>query len=103
MQLGWNQIWGIGVIIVGIIWIIKRNVPIGVELRPPSFYAKGKWAILLGLFAIVLGLFIGLEIPKQIKIDRCLDSGGSYNYKTDKCIKDNSADGKTEKDNGISH
>jgi hypothetical protein len=81
---------GICAIVIGIVWIIKRNVPIGMEARPPSFYAKGKWAVILGILAIILGLFVGLEIPKQIRIDRCLDSGGSYNYETDKCVRDNS-------------
>lgn len=97
MRFGWNQIWGTGVIIIGIIWIIRRNVPVGFESRPPSFNAKGKWAILLGVLAIIVGLFIGLEIPKQIKIERCLDSGGSYNFETDKCIKDNLIKDRTDK------
>ena len=88
MHFGWNQIWGSGVIVVGIVWILKKNIPIGFELRPPSFYAKGKWAIILGILAIAFGLFIALEIPKQIKIDHCLDSGGSYNYETNECVRE---------------
>jgi hypothetical protein len=88
MHFGWNQIWGSAVIVVGIVWIFKKNIPIGFELRPPSFYAKGKWAIFLGILAIAFGLFIALEIPKQIKIDRCLDSGGKYNYETNECVRE---------------
>ena len=88
MHLGWNQFWGFGVIVVGIAWLIKRKVSIGIEGRPTPYYAKGKWAVILGVFAIALGLFVALEIPKQIKIDRCLDSGGRYDYKKDECINE---------------
>jgi hypothetical protein len=101
MQFRWNQIWGMSAIVVGIICIVKRNVPIGFESRPPSFYAKGKWAILLGVLIIILGLFIGLEIPKQMKIDRCLDSGGRYDYKADKCIEGNSTNSGTGQNSEI--
>jgi hypothetical protein len=89
MQFGWNQIWGIGVILVGIYWIINENIPVGIEGRPPEYFVRGKWKIILGILAILLGLFIALEIPKQIAIDRCLDSGGSFDYQTNQCIRTN--------------
>ena len=88
MHFRWNQIWGSGVIVVGIVWILKKNIPIGFALRSPSFYAREKWAIFLGILAVAFGLFIALEIPKQIIIDRCLDSGGSYNYETNECVRE---------------
>ena len=38
------------------------------------------WALILGT------LYFGYEfISAQIEIDRCLDSGGSYNYKISQC------------------
>jgi hypothetical protein len=43
-------------------WLAKRHVPIGIEGRPPSFHARGKWAVILGIAAIVLGLVVALEI-----------------------------------------
>jgi len=85
MNIEWNLIFGIGVILVGIYWIIKRSVPVGIEGRNPSFIAKGKWAVLLGSIAILLGLFVAIDIPKQLKIDKCLDNGGSFNYETNFC------------------
>ena len=85
MNIEWNLIFGIGVILVGVYWIIKRSVPVGIEGRNPSFIAKGKWAVLLGSIAILLGLFVAIDIPKQLKIDKCLDNGGSFNYETNSC------------------
>ena len=87
MAIAWPQIWGIIAIGVGIYWIIKREVPIGIEGRPPSYHARGKWAVLLGISAIIIGLIVALEIPKQIKIDKCLDNGGRYDYENDKCVQ----------------
>lgn len=86
MNFGWNQIWGFGVVIVGIVWIFKKDIPIGIEGKTPSFYAKGKIAVALGVLTIILGLTVALEVPKQIKIDRCLDSGGTYDYKKSTCV-----------------
>lgn len=87
MEFGWNQVWGIGVIIVGIYWIIKMNIPVGIEGRPPKYFVRGKWAIVLSVLTILLGLFVALEIPKQIQVDRCLDSGGSFDYKKNECVR----------------
>ena len=58
MNIEWNLIWGVGVILVGIYWVIKRSVPVGIDGRKPSFIAKGKWAVLLGVAAIILGLYV---------------------------------------------
>ncbi len=85
MNIEWNVVWGVGAILVGVYWIIKRSVPVGIEGKEPSFFAKGKWAVLLGIFAISLGLFIATDAPKQLKVDECLDKGGSFNYETITC------------------
>jgi len=62
MKMGWNQVWGFGLVAVGVYWFIRRHVPIGIEGRPPSFHVKGKWAVVLGIAAIILGLVVALEI-----------------------------------------
>lgn len=85
MDINWNQVAGVIIIIVGIVWCIKRTVPVGIEGRPPSFYVEGKWAIVLGALAIILGLFLVADVPTQIKIDKCLDEGGSFNYESKTC------------------
>jgi hypothetical protein len=62
MKIGWNQVWGVGLVAVGVCWLIRLNVPVGIEGRPASFHAKRKWAALLGIAAIVFGLVVALEI-----------------------------------------
>ena len=85
MSLEWPQIWGFGVALFGVFFLIRRKIDIGIRGRPASFTVTGKWAIFLGFLIISLGLFVGLEIPKQLKIDRCLDGGGKFNYETKLC------------------
>lgn len=74
---------------VGLIWLFKWNIPIGIEGRAPLFYATGKSATTLGIFAIILGLVVALEIPayvsRYIEIDRCLDNGGKWNNYNETC------------------
>lgn len=71
MNFGWNQIWGFGVVIVGIVWILKKDIPVGIEGKGPSFYVKGKFAVGLGILTIMLGLAVAFEVPKQINILNC--------------------------------
>ena len=47
---------------IGVYWLIRRNVPIGIEGRPASFHAKGKWAVRLSIAAIIFGFVVALEI-----------------------------------------
>lgn len=85
MDIAWSQVLGNGVIAVGIYWIIKKDIPVGIEGSPASFHAKGKWAVLLGVVAVVIGLVVALELPEQLKIDTCLDNGGRYDYEQNSC------------------
>jgi hypothetical protein len=85
VEIPWPQIWGIGAIGVGIYWIIRRNVPVGIEGYPSSFYVKGKGAIFMGVVAIIIGLIVAIDLPKQLWIDKCLDSGGRYDYESEVC------------------
>src|SRR5436190_24356446 len=55
MDIGWRHFQGLAVMAVGVYWIVKRDVPIGIEGRPPSFHAKGRWAVVLGTAAIIVG------------------------------------------------
>jgi hypothetical protein len=85
VEIPWQQIGGIGLIGVGIYWIIRRNEPVGIVGYPSSFYVKGKTAIFLGVVAIIIGLIVAMDLPKQLWIDKCLDSGGRYDYGRDVC------------------
>jgi len=85
MSTGWRLIFGLALIAVGIVWILKCEIPVGIEGRPPSFHARGVWAITLGILAIVLGLVVAFDLPPRLRVDSCLDRGGSFNYKTNAC------------------
>jgi len=58
MNIEWNLIWGIGAILIGLYWVVKRSVPVGIEGRKPSYIAKGKYAVVLGITAIIIGLYV---------------------------------------------
>jgi len=58
MNIEWNLIWGIGAVFIGVYWVIKRSVPVGIEGRKSSYIAKGKYAVLLGITAIIIGLYV---------------------------------------------
>ena len=44
-------------------------------------------ALFLAPFAIgLLAAFVVPYVLTQVAVDRCLDSGGSYNYETELCV-----------------
>lgn len=47
--------------------------------------AKRKWAIFVGSLIITFVLALIFGLPKQLKIDSCLDGGGKFNYDTKIC------------------
>lgn len=59
------RVAGVGVMLSGVIWILRQSVPIGIEGRPPSYYVVGIPAVLLGLVTAVLGLVL-LVSPSTI-------------------------------------
>jgi hypothetical protein len=56
MILGWHVFVGLLVIGVGVFWIVRRKVPVGVEGSPPSYYLTGRKALAAGLVAIAIGI-----------------------------------------------
>ncbi len=59
------RVAGVGAMLTGVIWILRQSVPIGIEGRPPSYYAVGIPAVLLGLAMAVIGLVL-LVSPSTI-------------------------------------
>ena len=88
MKFEWNQFWGTGVVVIGIVVTFFKKVPLGIKLR--SFCTEGKWTVLLGIVTIIVGLFVALEPIKQLEIDSCLDSGGCYDYDNNQCVNSKS-------------
>lgn len=57
----WPYVWSLGLIIIGIYIITKRKIEVGILGRPPVFYLKGRSAIIIGLLAVLVGLFVLLN------------------------------------------
>lgn len=49
---------GVIAIVVGARWIVKRSIEVGIEGRTPAFILRGGVAVLLGIIAILLGVYI---------------------------------------------
>lgn len=96
MSAGWRLVFGLGLIAVGMVWIFKREIPIGIEGRPPSFHARGVWAISFGILVIVLGLVVAFDVPQRLRVDSCLDRGGSFNYDKNACDSSRDAPGEAQ-------
>lgn len=58
MDIYWIKLLGIVMLVIGIVWIYRRQIPVGIEGRHPAFYIKGRWAILMGIIAILLGIIL---------------------------------------------
>lgn len=59
ISLGINaavKVVGAACVVIGIIWIGRRAIPIGIEGRAPSFYLRGRAAILSGIAMIAFGI-----------------------------------------------
>jgi hypothetical protein len=56
----WPRIGGVGMVVVGVVWIRRRSVGVGIEGREPAFFVKGRGAVLIGAVTIGLGLVIAL-------------------------------------------
>jgi hypothetical protein len=62
IQKYWDQIVGAILIFVGIVWIVKKKIPVGVEGREPLFHLKGNATIFLGAIIVIIGLLFLLNV-----------------------------------------
>ena len=60
----WDEIVGIIFIVVGLLWIAKKFIHIGIEDREALFYIKGRLTALFGFFMVIVGLLFILDIIK---------------------------------------
>ncbi|MEH6650080.1 MAG: hypothetical protein V7707_08670 [Motiliproteus sp.] len=81
----WYQLFGLIFTVAGVHWCYSRTVGIGIKGRPTAFYIKGKPAVAIGLFVICFGVWTMLSNGELFKIDKCLDSGGSFNHSSHIC------------------
>ncbi len=52
------ELWGGLVAIVGLVWIHKGEVDVGIEGRPPSFRVSGAAARAAGVLLVAVGPYI---------------------------------------------
>jgi hypothetical protein len=45
------------------------------------------WLVLAVVLFGVLAMALTPTVSRHLAIDRCLDAGGAFDYKTDKCIE----------------
>jgi hypothetical protein len=59
-----GSIWSLIAVVVGLRWVMRGKVDIGIEGRVPTFVIVGNKAIALGLIAILsgIGLFFSLVV-----------------------------------------
>lgn len=50
------KVAGAACVATGILWMLRRSVPVGIEGRPPSHDLRGWGAVLAGLVITVVGL-----------------------------------------------
>jgi hypothetical protein len=50
------KVLGIACLVTGVIWIVGRSIPVGIEGRPPSHFVRGLPATLAGMAVIVVGI-----------------------------------------------
>ncbi len=83
----WPVLVGIGSIVVGLVWIVRRDVPYGFRGGPTLGHLRGRGAVAAGAVAIVLG--IGIAYPscsEFYEVDVCLDGGGAWDRNADECV-----------------
>jgi hypothetical protein len=56
MKLQRGHLFSALLIVVGGYWILRREVPVGSEGFPPSFYIRGRWAVVLGAVVVAAGV-----------------------------------------------
>jgi hypothetical protein len=53
-----SYIWAGIVIVVGVRWIVRRKVDVGLEDRAPAWTLIGNRAVVLGVVAILIGVLV---------------------------------------------
>jgi len=64
MIVEWHQIAGLLLLGVGVFWIVRRKVPVGVEGSPPSYFLTGRKAVIAGAVAIAIGIAFLVGLPQ---------------------------------------
>ena len=52
------KVLGLGCVLCGVVWVLGRSVPVGVEGREPSLFIRGAGAVIVGLAIGGLGALL---------------------------------------------
>lgn len=52
------KVMGVACIVTGVVWFVRRSVPVGIESRPPSFYLRGRVARFIGIGMMAFGVVL---------------------------------------------
>ena len=85
----WHQVWGFGVAIFGVYHACRRDISVRREGGATLFHLKGNAASLFGILIALLGIAVALNLTQMIRVDKCLDNGGRFDYKKETCILEN--------------
>ena|SRR5882672_65994 len=47
---------GLGCMVTGVIWVVRRSIPVGWEGKPPSYFIAGFPALMVGMAIVLLGI-----------------------------------------------
>ncbi len=86
MKIVWQQVRGVGAVLMFPFWMARRLAPFDFRSFLLSRRTTRNGAVLICLLALSAGYLIALDIPRQVEIDQCLDHGGAYNYQTGDCL-----------------
>lgn len=75
----------VGVIVTGVVWCVRKEVGVGWQGSAPSFYIRGKWAVLLGVAVIAGASYFLIMNGALINGDPCLVSSGSHSPQEKNC------------------
>jgi hypothetical protein len=56
---------GLGFIVGGVIWAVRREIPVGWEGRPPSYFVTGFLSLMVGMAMVLLGIAL-VALPSQV-------------------------------------
>jgi ascorbate-specific PTS system EIIC-type component UlaA len=61
MRSFWVYFCSASLLIAGLVCIKRKEIGVGIEGRPASFYIKGKYSIIIGLMLVAAGVIIFLK------------------------------------------
>lgn len=82
----WHQIWGLCILIFGVYFAFRKDIPVRIKGGETLFHLKGNRASLVGILIALLGIAVAVNLTQMVKVDKCLNNGGRFDYEKETCI-----------------